>query len=74
MSRHYRIYGTPQRDIEIQKRALKLYINAVWGTLDEPKHIFRDASHIGHYGNGDHEMIILNSDQLEYILSVIKSV
>lgn len=59
-------------DIEIQKKALKLYINAVWGTLDEPKHIFRDVSHIGKYGNGDYEIILKNTDQLEYILSVIK--
>ena len=59
-------------DIELQKSALKLYINAVWGILDEPKNIFRDVSQIGHFGNGDYEVIIKDTKQLEYILSVIK--
>ncbi|HIW06759.1 MAG TPA: hypothetical protein H9889_05475 [Candidatus Ignatzschineria merdigallinarum] len=59
-------------DIKIQKNALKLWINAPWGTLDEPKTIFRNVSQIGHLGNGDYEIILKNTDQLEYILSVIK--
>ena len=59
-------------DIEIQKSALKLYINAVWGTLDEPKGIFRNMNGIGHFGNGDYELTIKNTEHLEYILSVIK--
>lgn len=59
-------------DIEIQRSALKLYINAIWGTLDDSKEIFRDVSNIGHYGNGDYEIILKNTEQLEYILSVIK--
>lgn len=59
-------------DIVIQKSALKLYINALWGELDEPKGLARNMQNIGHYGNGDYEIILKNTDQLEYILSVIK--
>lgn len=59
-------------DIEMQKNALKLFINASWGTLEEPKNIFRNVSQIGHYGNGDYEVTIKDTQQLEYILSVIK--
>ena len=59
-------------DIEILKGTLKLYINAIWGTLDEPKDIFRNVSNIGHFGNGDYEIVLEDTEQLEYILSVIK--
>ena len=56
----------------MQKSTLKLYINAIWGTLDEPKGIFRDVGNIGKYGNGDYEVTLKDTEQLEYILSVIK--
>ena len=59
-------------DIVMQKGTLKLYINAVWGTLEEPKGIFRDVSNVGKYGNGDYEVTLKDTEQLEYILSVIK--
>lgn len=59
-------------DIVMQKGALKLYINADWGTLEEPKNIFRDMRNIGCFGNGDYEIILKDTEQLEYILSVIK--
>ncbi|MDG9729052.1 DUF5655 domain-containing protein [Ignatzschineria sp. RMDPL8A] len=59
-------------DIVMQKRTMILYINAVWGTLDDPKAIFRDMRNIGHWGNGDYEISLKDTEQLEYILSVIK--
>lgn len=59
-------------DIIIQKNALKLYVNAAWGTLDDPKGLFRDMRHIGHWGNGDYQIVLKDTAQLEYILSVIK--
>lgn len=59
-------------DIVIQKNSLKLFINLKIGELDDPKLVSRDVSNVGHWGNGDYE-IILNSDEyLEYILSLIK--
>lgn len=59
-------------DIVMLKRSLALYINATWGTLDDPKGIFRDMRNLGHLGNGDYEIILKDTEQLEYILSVIK--
>ena len=32
----------------------------------------RDVSNIGHWGNGDYELVIKNTDDLEYIMSLIK--
>lgn len=59
-------------DIHLQKSALKLWINAIWGTLDDARNLFRDVSQLGHLGSGDYEVTITDTQDLEYILSVIK--
>lgn len=61
-------------DIEIQQKQLKLFINAKVGELDDPRKIVRDVSQIGHWGNGDYQIIIQNDDNLEYIMSLIKQI
>ncbi len=43
-------------DIQIQKKKLKLFINAKYGTLDDAKKLARDVSNIGHWGNGDYQL------------------
>lgn len=32
----------------------------------------RDISSVGHWGNGDYQVIVKNDDDLEYIMSLIK--
>lgn len=59
-------------DIEVQKKALKLYINAKRGSIDDSKGIAKDVSNIGHYGNGDYLVQVDSDNDLEYILSLIK--
>lgn len=59
-------------DITIQKNALKLWINLRTGSLDDPKNISRDVSKVGTFGNGDYELAIKNTKELEYIMSLIK--
>lgn len=59
-------------DVEIQKDKLKLYLNAKWGELDDPKHIFNNVSNIGHWGNGDYRAELSNNDNLGYITDLIK--
>lgn len=59
-------------DICILKNSLKLFINMKSGTLDDPKLITRDVSNIGHWGNGDYELVVTDTDNLEYIMSLIK--
>lgn len=59
-------------DIHIQKKGLKLWINMKKGTLDDPKKITRDVSTTGHWGNGDYELMITNTNNLEYIMSLVK--
>jgi len=61
-------------DIEIQKKSLKIFLNARWGTLDDSKQIARDVSAIGHSGNGDYQIQVDSDADLEYIMSLVKQV
>ncbi len=64
--------GSNVVDIHIQKNALKMWLNLQHGELDDPKEITRDVSSIGHWGNGDYEIIMRNDEEMEYILSLVK--
>ena len=66
--------GNNISDIEMQKKGLKIFINAKIGTLDDPKGLLMDVSNIGHRGNGDYQIQIVNDDDLEYIMSLVKQV
>lgn len=59
-------------DIKIQNKGLKISINLSKGMLDDPKGIAKDMSHIGHWGNGDYEINISDTKDLEYIMSLVK--
>ena len=61
-------------DLLIQKSQLKLWLNVKNGELEDPKKIAKDVSNTGHWGNGDYEIIFDNDDNLEYILSLIKTI
>lgn len=57
-------------DIAIQQGGLKMWINRKKGELDDPKKITRDVSTTGHWGNGDYELIIKNTESLHDIMSL----
>ncbi|MEN2322735.1 DUF5655 domain-containing protein [Lentilactobacillus parabuchneri] len=59
-------------DFHIFKDRLKLWINLTHGELNDSLGISRDVSHVGHWGNGDYEIVVENDKNLEYILSLIK--
>lgn len=59
-------------DICILKGNLKLWINLKREQLDDPKGIARDVSSVGHWGNGDYEVVIKDTKNLEYIMSLVK--
>jgi predicted transport protein len=60
-------------DVAIQRRSIKIWINLNFGELDDHKKLARDVSGIGHHGNGDYEIQISDDQDLEYIVSLIKS-
>ena len=59
-------------DIEFCKNKLMIFVNAIWGDLDDPKNLFQNMKGKGHHGNGDYKVDVSSTDDLEYILSVIK--
>ena len=59
-------------DIEIQSKKLKISINVKRGELEDPKKLMRDISSIGHWGNGDYQISVTDTKNLEYIMSLIK--
>lgn len=66
------VSGSNVVDIHIQKNALKMWLNLQQGELDDPKEIARDVSSVGHWGNGDYEIVMRTDEEMEYILSLIK--
>lgn len=58
--------------IVIQKSALKLFISKKKGELDDARKIMSDVSNLGHWGNGDYQITIKDSKDLEYIMSLVK--
>ena len=58
--------------IHLQRQNIKIWLNAKWGEISEPKGIAHDVSNKGHYGYGDYEIDMKDDSQLEYILSLIK--
>jgi predicted transport protein len=59
-------------DIQPQQKALRLFINAKWGSLEDNNHIADNASNLGHSGNGDYQIRLKNDKDLEYIMSLVK--
>ena len=59
-------------DIVVWKSSLSLYLNMKKGTLNDPLNVARDASNVGHWGNGDYEVKIKKQTDIGYILSLIR--
>ncbi len=59
-------------DVLILKSELKFWINLKIGKLDDPKLLTRDVSNVGHWGNGDYEIRVSDTTNLEYIMSLVK--
>jgi predicted transport protein len=58
--------------LHLQKKNIKLWINAKWGEIEEPSKIAHDVSNKGHYGYGDYEIDLKDDSKIEYIMSLIK--
>lgn len=54
------------------KTGLRLFLNIKKGELDNPRNLMNDALVKGHWGNGDYEIYVSNTDNIEYIMSLVK--
>lgn len=59
-------------DIVVQAKSLKIYVNLKSGDLQDAKKLSRDVSNVGHWGNGSYEIKMSDTEDLEYILSLLK--
>ncbi len=59
-------------DVLIQKNGLKIWLNMSFNDISDPLNLVRDVSNIGHYGNGNCQIAIKNTHNLEYIISLIR--
>jgi len=62
-------------DIVIQKNAIKAFLNVPSGKLNDSFGIARDLTKpkvIGHWGNGDYEVLVKNKDELLKLFELIK--
>lgn len=59
-------------DVLVLKSELKFWINLKTGNLDDPKLLTRDVANVGHWGNGDYEIRVSDTTNLEYIMSLVK--
>jgi predicted transport protein len=66
------IHGTNFVDIVLYRNQLNLFLNMKKGTLNDPKNMARDVSNVGHWGNGDYEVIVNDSSNIGYTLSLIR--
>ena len=68
----FKVDGNTFCDFVFQSKTLKIFINLKSGKLEDSKNIARDVSNVGHWGNGAYEIKIKDSEEMEYILSLIK--
>lgn len=59
-------------DLVVQGKGLKIYLNLKSGELQDPKGLARDVSNVGHWGNGAFEIKLNDTEEIDYILSLIK--
>jgi predicted transport protein len=59
-------------EISFFKSSLKLYLSINNSQLNDPKRIARDVSKIGHLGTGNYEITMKDSDNIGYVLSLIR--
>ncbi len=59
-------------DIQPQQSRLRIWLNLRFDELNDPQHICRDVSQVGHYGNGDVQFNIDSHNEIEYGLFLIR--
>lgn len=61
-------------DIEVRSKDVKIFLNVKSGQLKDPQNFARDLTKpkaIGHWGNGDYEVKLVNDGELELIFDFI---
>ena len=58
-------------DVRLQKTQIKIWLNLTYGTLNDPKQVARDMSNIGHWSNGEYEIIMKINANMSYVMDLV---
>ena len=74
INKHYITYkiGTTFTNVEPQAKRLRLLLNLPFPDIDDPRRWCRDVTNLGKLGSGDVEIGLSSSEQLDYIMSLVK--
>lgn len=74
VKKQYIAYKTTSNfaDVEPQKKRLRITLNLPFNEIDDPKGLCKNLTGIGHYGNGDVEISLTSSDQLDDAMDLIR--
>ncbi len=59
-------------DVVPRKSDIQLFLNLKKGMLSDPKNMARDISTLGHHGNGDYDIRLSSSNDMGYVMSLIR--
>ena len=59
-------------DLVPQAKRLRLSINMKFVDINDPRHICKDVSNLGRWGNGDVEVGLASVDDLPYVIGLIR--
>ena len=59
-------------DVIPQAKRLRLTINLAFHELEDPRHIAKDVTGLGRWGNGDVEVDLDKAEQLPYVLGLVR--
>ena len=59
-------------DVVPQARRLRLSINMKFADINDPRHVCKDVSNLGRWGNGDVEVGLTSADDLPYVIGLIR--
>ncbi len=72
--KHYVAYKAETNFVDIapQSKRLKLALNMKAHEVNDPKQICKDVSNLGHFGNGDIEVILERLEDLPYVIGLVR--
>lgn len=59
-------------DITPRKSSLRLYLNMQFGEIDDPQKLCKDVTNLGHWGNGDVEMVFSSLEQIDGVMLLVR--
>lgn len=72
--KHYIAYEMDRNfaEVIIQASGLKIYLDITKKEIEDPKHIVRDCTQVGHWATGDSVFKLSSMNDIDYAISLIK--